>query len=939
MPISWNEIRHNAIRFANEWKGETREEAEAKSFWDEFFGVFGIRRRTVASFEEPVKKITGDYGFIDLFWPGVLIVEHKSAGKDLGKAESQAFRYIQDLARDEKRRKDIPRYIIVSDFARVALHDLEPEEQRDLPLLDQHRVATTEFSLAEFHKYVHAFAFIPGYKQHKFEEQDPINIEAAELLGELHDALEAGGYEGHNLERFLVRILFCLFAEDTGIFERESFRLYLENRTTADGSDLGLHLARLFEILNTAPDKRQRNLDETLAAFPYVNGDLFGEHLGFADFNRAMRDALLACCAKDWSRISPAIFGSLFQSIMEKKERRQIGAHYTSERDILKVVRSLFLDDLRAEFETRKADRSTGRTSRLEEFHEKLCALRFLDPACGCGNFLVLTYRELRQLELETLRQLFGKQTEMTLDEINRLSQVDVDQFYGIEIGEWPARIAEVALWLMDHQMNLKVSEAFGQLYQRLPLKKSPHIVCGNALRLDWKQILPPAQCSYVLGNPPFVGAKFQTDEQRADMDAVAGDVENHGLLDFVTGWYFKAADYIQGTRVVVGFVSTNSISQGEQVGTLWNYLFQHFKTKIHFAHRTFAWKSEARGKAHVHVVIVGFAAFDTASKCIYDYASETVTATPAKNISPYLIEGTDLAITNRSTPVCDVPEMGIGNKPIDGGNYLFTQEEKAAFLKEEPTAKEFFHRWIGSDEFINGIDRWCLWLGDCPPERLREMPMALERVEAVRKLRLASKSAPTRKLASTPTRFHVEYFPKQTFLIVPEVSSERRKYIPMGFIKPSVFCGNKVRILCDATLFHFGVLTSEMHMAWVRQVTGRLKSDFQYSIKLVFNNYPWPEHATDKQRAAVEAKAQAVLDARQQFPAATLADLYDPLSMPPALVKAHADLDRAVDLCYRPQPFDSERHRVEYLFALYEKLTAPLLPSTKQSRKRRIEH
>lgn len=935
MPLSWNEIRHNAIRFANEWAGETREEAEGKSFWDEFFTVFGIRRRLVATFEEPVKNIRGQYSFIDLFWPGVVLVEHKSFGKDLGKAESQAFRYIHDLAR-EGRTKEIPRYVIVSDFARVALHDLEPEEQRGLPLFEGRRVATIEFPLADFHRHIHDFAFIPGYKQHKFTEQDPINIEAVEMLGQLHDALESGGYTGHNLERFLVRILFCLFAEDTGLFERDAFRLFLENRTAPDGSDLGLHLARLFDVLDTPPDQRQKNLDEPLAAFPYVNGDLFAEKLGFADFNRDMRNALLACTRFDWSRISPAIFGSLFQAVMEPKERRQIGGHYTNERDILKVARSLFLDDLRAEFAARQKDKSTGRRARLEEFHDKLCKLKFLDPACGCGNFLVITYRELRQLELETLKELFGRQTEMTLAEINRLSQVDVDQFYGIEIGEWPARIAEVALWLMDHQMNLKVSAAFGQLYQRLPLKKSPHIHCANALRADWKQILPPGECSYVLGNPPFVGAKFQSDAQRAEMAAVAGDAENHGLLDYVTGWYFKAADYIRGTRAVVGFVSTNSISQGEQAGTLWNYLFQHFKLKIHFAHRTFAWESEARGKAHVHVVIIGFGAFDTAGKRIYDYETETATVTPAKNISPYLVEGSDMAITNRSKPICGVPEMGIGNKPIDGGNYLFTPEEKAAFLKDEPAAREFFHRWIGSEEFINGIERWCLWLGDCPPGKLRGMPLALARVEAVRKLRLASKSAPTRKIAETPTRFHVEYFPKKEFLVVPEVSSEKRKYIPIGFMKPSVLCGNKVRILCDATLFHFGVLTSEMHMAWIRQVSGRLESRFQYSIKLDYNNYPWPENPTAKQRAAVEEKAQAVLDARQQFPAATLADLYDPLAMPPALVKAHAELDAAVDKCYRAEKFETERQRVEYLFSLYEKLTAPLLPVTRKSRGRK---
>ncbi|HEY1717993.1 MAG TPA: DNA methyltransferase, partial [Verrucomicrobiae bacterium] len=630
MPISWNEIRHNAIKFSGEWKGAKSESAEKQTFWNEFFQVFGIKRRVVASFEEPAKRISGTYGFIDLLWRGVLLVEHKSFGEDLGKAKAQAFNYIQDLA-NEGRHAEIPRYIIVSDFARIALHDLEPEEQRDLPLFDKRRGTSIEFTLADFHKYIHAFAFIPGYKQHTYKEEDPINIEAAEILGELHDALEAGGYTGHDLERFLVRILFCLFAEDTGIFDRESFHLFIENRTAADGSDLGEKLARLFEILNTPAEKRQKNLDETLAAFPYVNGDLFGEHLGFADFNRDMRNALLGCCQKDWSRISPAIFGSLFQSIMQPKERRQIGAHYTSERDILKVARSLFLDDLRAEFDTRKADRSTGRKARLEEFHKKICDLRFLDPACGCGNFLVITYRELRQLELEVLMELLPSkegrfQQVFSQEEVGQLTQVDVDQFYGIEIEEWPTRIAEVALWLMDHQMNQKISAAFGQLYQRLPLKKSPHIHCANALRLDWKKVLPPEQCSYVLGNPPFVGKHYQNKDQRADMVHVFSNFKNTGDIDFVVSWFYRAAEYIQGTRIQVGFVATNSITQGEQVPVVWGLLFDRFKIKIHFAHRTFAWASEARGKAHVHVVILGFGAFDTANKRIYDYEAEQAT-------------------------------------------------------------------------------------------------------------------------------------------------------------------------------------------------------------------------------------------------------------------------------------------------------------------------
>jgi hypothetical protein len=964
MPISWNEIRHNAIKFSREWAGVKSESAEKQTFWNEFFQVFGIRRRVVASFEEAVKKISGDYGRIDLFWPGILLVEHKSFGEDLHKAETQGFGYIRDLANDPARRDEIPRYIIVSDFARIALHDLEPEEQRDLPLFDKRRGVTHEFPLAEFHRHVQHFAFIPGYKQHTLQEQDPVNIEAVEIMGNLHDALEAGGYTGHDLERFLVRILFCLFAEDTGIFERESFHLFIENRTAPDGSDLGQCLARLFEVLNTPPEKRQKNLDETLAAFPYVNGDLFNEHLGFADFNRDMRNALLGCTRNDWSRISPAIFGSLFQAVMEPKERRQIGGHYTSEPNILKVVRSLFLDELGAEFKSLKADRSTRRRARLEEFHAKLCRLRFLDPACGCGNFLVITYRELRQVELEVLKELFGDQRELTLDEINRLSQVDVDQFYGIEIGEWPARIAEVALWLMDHQMNLQVSEAFGQLYQRLPLKKSPTIVCGNALRLDWKTILPPEKCSYVLGNPPFVGKHLMTGEQGQDMELVWGKTDGTGVLDYVTAWYRKAAEYIQGTRIIVGFVSTNSISQGEQVGVLWNPLFQRFGLRIHFAHRTFAWMSEARGKAHVHVVIIGFAAFDTANKRIYDYEgragsplpaesannvpksrarsdvpnqpTDTITVTAAKNISPYLIEGADFAVASRSQPICDVPACEYGSKPTDGGHLIVEEEDRSQFLADNPGAKKYIRPLLCAEEYLYSIPRWCLWLVGAPPAEIRNIPGIKQRLDAVHDFRLASKKVATQKMAEMPSVFAEIRQPKSRFMIVPQHTSETRKYVPFGYFDPKNIVHNSCSAIPDATLFHFGVLSSVMHMAWVRQICGRLESRYRYSTRLVYNNFPWP-NATPDQRERVEEKGEAVLAAREpHLPPrglGTLADLYDPLAMPPELLRAHAELDRAVEKCYRTEPFHSERDRVEFLFALYEKLTAPLLPAIRKIR------
>ena len=928
MPLSWNEIRHNAITFASDWASARSESAEKQTFWNEFFAVFGMKRRTVASFEDPVKKISGKYGRIDMFWPAMLLVEHKSRDEDLGAAESQAFRYIGDLLR-EKREEEIPRYVIVSDFARISLHDLEPDEVDRPPSAgNSERI---EFPLTDVHKHIHEFAFIAGYQQHRFQDHDPINLKAVAIMDDLHDTLEAGGYKGHDLERFLVRILFCLFAQCTGIFEREAFRLFMEERTKPDGSDLGVHLAQLFAVLNTPENKRQKNLDETLAVFRYVNGELFAESLGFANFNRDMRNSLLACTRFDWSQISPAVFGSLFQGIMEPRERRQTGGHYTSERDILKIVRSLFLDELWEEFE-----RIKGNRAQLTQFHEKLSQLRFLDPACGCGNFLVIAYRELRLLEIEVLQALHGREQRHV--DMPTLSRVDVDAFFGIEINEWPARIAEVAMWLMDHQMNIRLSEVFGQYFVRLPLTKSPTIVCGNALQLDWKEVLPPERCSYILGNPPFVGKQFATAEQKADMTAVCGKLPGSGVLDYVTGWYFRAAAYIQGTKIVVGFVSTNSITQGEQVGILWNELFARFHLKIRFAHRTFAWESEARGKAHVHVVIIGFAAYNGTAKRLYDYeaAGDKVSAITVRNISPYLIEGSDVAVASRSEPLSSVPAIVFGSMPNDGGNLILSDEERASLLRQEPDVKKFIRPFLGAREFINGERRWCLWLVDAAPAALRIMPEVIRRVEQVQAHRRASCRQTTRALADLPSLFGEIRQPNSRYLLIPSVSSENRKYIPIAFMPKSVVASNLVLLVPGATRFHFGVLSSAMHMAWVRQVGGRLKSDYRYSNRLVYNTFPWPESPTEKRVAAVEAAAQGVLDSREEHlkSGATLADIYDPLAMPAKLATAHRELDRAVDRCYRSQPFASDLQRVEFLFVMYEKLTTPLLPTTRRTKR-----
>ena len=996
--LSQAEIRNNAISFVHDWKDETRERAESQTFWNEFLEIFGIKRRQVAVFERAVQKNNLNTGAIDLFWRGVLLVEHKSRGQNFDKASSQAFEYLENLPENE-----LPEYVLISDFARFRLFNLETNEE-------------TTFNLEDLPSLIHLFGAISGYQKREYKEQDPVNLKVALKLGELHDALLDIGYAGQKLEVFLVRLVYCLFADDTGIFlPRSSFQFLLDEKTAEDGSNLGAMLSQFFQVLDTPEAARQTTLDEDLKAFPHVNGALFKDRFDLPFFNRQMRRLVLETCSFDWSKVSPAIFGSLFQSVMDTEKRRNLGAHYTSEKNILKVIHGLFLDDLLTEFESVK-----NNLNKLRTFHEKLATLRFFDPACGSGNFLVITYREMRRLELAVIKQthlLSGGERAAFQFKTEELSRIDVDSFYGIEYEEFPTEIARVALWLTDHIANMELSAAFGVAYDRLPLKQSPNIVHGNALRLDWAEVLglmtvnrpgsggsaalfaeklgfsegasldasgsaaggiaandhdeesvkpsftanrqaePENQSLYILGNPPFIGKTYRSDEQNADMDIACSDVPSYRTLDYVCAWYIKAAKFLVGTPaslpasalsvagrdagvpIRVAFVSTNSITQGEQVGVLWPYLLQK-RVKIHFAHRTFKWSNEASGKAAVFCVIIGFGFGDVKKKRLFDY--ENPKAEPQEiavtNINPYLVDYADVVISNRTNAISEVPQISFGNQPIDGGFLILSTEEKVDLIRSFPGAASLVRKFVGSREFINGEERWCLWLRDAPPNALREIPEIHNRIQAVRDFRLASNRPDTRTLADSPTLFAFVSHRDVSYVLIPSVSSERRRFVPIGFMPADVIASNLCLIVPNATLYHFGVLTSTMHNAWMRQICGRLKSDYRYSNKLVYNNFPWPERRDEGggMRDKVEKTAQGILDARLKFPGSTLADLYDPLTMPKELLDAHRANDEAVDACYGKRRFKNELERLEFLFDLYRKYTEPLVAAEKPKRRGR---
>lgn len=914
-PLTWTEMRARAHAFVAEWRGETRERAEAQSFWNDWFNIFGISRRRFVTFEQHAQRIsTGGGGSLDAFWPSVVAIEHKSAGKSLEDAIGQALDYLGSVEE-----RDMPKLVIASDFAKFRVLDLDED-------------TTIEFGLNELPDRLDIFAFVAGYRQRSWEEEPQVNIKAAELMGHVFDHLEASGYPVHDLTRWLVRLLFCLFADDTGIWERALFyELMLATRD--DGRDVGSRINELFQVLNTPDSARFSTLDEALAQFPYVNGGLFSDALPTPAFTGAMRTLLLECCAFDWAAVSPAVFGSMFQAVLNPEERRQLGAHYTSEQSILKALEPLFLDDLRDELG------ACRNVNQLRTFCRKLGAIKVIDPAMGCGNFLVVAYREIRQLELDALiriRDLTRDHQRQLIAEL--LSQVDVDQFYGIEIEEFPSRIAEVALYLVDHQANMALSREFGEYLPRIPLKAAPHISIGNALELDWKGILPPEECSYVVGNPPFRGKKIRTAEQQADMARVFAGWRSAGNLDYVACWYVRTFEYIRSTPIKAALVSTNSICQGEQVELLWPRLLSAGLT-INFAHRTFTWTSEARGAAAVHVVIIGFSdsTASSAKKTIYDHPKldgGTVAVISAKSINPYLVDGPVVVVSKRRQALGTVAGMRFGSMPNDDGKLLLSDEEAAELRRRDPVAASFLRRLIGSHTYLHGIPRWCLWIDEhSDPAVIRSSQELRSRADQVRAYREASDRANTRTLARYPLRFAEVRQPTSRYLFVPRHTSQHRRYVPMAFFGPEDIAHDSALTVEGADEYLFGILSSDMFTTWLATVGGRIKSDFRLSAEVVYNTFPFPDPA-ERQREQVSEAAKEVLRVRSLYPTATLADLYDPRAMPADLTTVHAGLDRAVRRLFQPRAaLATELARQEELLTRYAAATAGLLPAPTRRR------
>lgn len=951
--LTWNEIRTNAARFAERWADAEKENAEAQTFWNEFLAVYGVDRRRVAAFERKVKGLEkgSGRGRIDLLWSGLFMAEHKSKGRDLEAATGQALEYVQVLEEHER-----PQWVAVSDFGQVRLHEVATGQAE-------------EFPLADLPRQVERFAFLIGKQLRHQREADPVNVKAAQQMGKLHNLLENSGYTGHALEMLLVRLLFLLFGDDTGLWdERGLFYDLLADHTRSNGEDTGSVLGRLFQVLDTPRDRRQANLPDWLNAFPYVNGELFSERIDLADFSPKMRQMLLDACTLDWGAVSPAIFGSMFQAVMDETERRNLGAHYTSEANIMKALGPLFLDELHA---MREAAR--GNKDRLQRFLDLLPRLRFLDPACGSGNFLLLAFRELRRLELDALAELFRDRLaggQQVLDIASQI-KVNVGQFYGIEYDEFPAQIARVAMWLADHQANIEASRKLGQNFVNLPLTQAAHIKHGDALEVDWfkhlnlREDAPQLSRVYVVGNPPFIGSSLMTPAQRQQLVNIFQGAQEAGKLDYVAAWYLKAAKLMQAItrefpklQTAAALVSTNSVTQGEQVAPLWGAMLRDQRMTLTSAHQTFKWSNDAPGQAAVHCVIVQFQPENSAPKARRLFSYSSPKALPVEHqaafINAYLTDGPDVIVTKRRQPfLSNVQEVVYGNKPVDGtreqlkknsaeGNLIIsTQAELDALLQVEPGAKKFIKPLVGAEDFLQGGGRWVLWLPDAEPHELAKLPKVRERMKRVKKFREDSKKPQTQEWASRSGEFVENRHPDREYVVIPAHTSENREYVPFGYLTPETIVNNSVFIVPNADLFTFGIISSAAHMAWLHAIGGRIKSDYRYASDLVYNTFPWPDRSalTPKQVKAVEDAARQVLEARKKHPGSTLAQLYDPLTMPRALRDAHNALDRAVDVLLGIKVGSTEAQRLALLLTKYQEL-APTLESQatpKQVRKPRI--
>lgn len=910
-PPSWNQIRSNARKFAAEWKTATSEQSDAQTFMTEFLAIFGVQRKQVAVFEQHAKRTsTSGDGRIDLFWPGTLVWEHKSAGKKLDDAEAQALDYLNDLDQ-----ASAPEVVITSDFANIRILDLTDEKPTP------HTI-----SLANLAKEIDRFGFIVGYHRRRLassKTEVEANVKAADLLGQVYEYLADDNYDEHYASIFLARLLFLLFGDDTGMWQRNLLTEVIETRTAEDGSDLGSQLIALFDVLDTPEDKRSKSIDEVLARFPYVNGGLFAEHIATPFLSAEGRAQLLACCQFDWSAISPAIFGSLFQSVKSKEKRRELGEHYTSESNILKLIGPLFLDELLDRF-----DRAMHSEQRLATLRADISRLVFLDPACGCGNFLVVTYRELRRLDLrieKRVRDLTGDG--QTVIDVTGLVQVSLSQFHGIEIEEWPARIAETALFLTDQQANLELAREFGVAPDRLPIRdeNTAEILNDDALRTDWKVLIgSPGPDTVILGNPPFNGARTLTSEGRRSMEDVWGSKLNANF-DFVTAWYKKSIDYFGVEKGRWAFVSTNSICQGEPVADLWQPILDA-GWRCRFAHRSFQWDSEAPGKAAVHVSIIGFDRNKSSPKPrLWTYAENARgdrTLHEVSNINPYLSDGSNVLVRKRSKALSgSMGAVRFGSMANDGGYLMVEPKDKPEF-DSDPVASKYLRKFVGAKELVNNVDRWCLWLQGATGKEIASSPLLKSRVDAVQAARLKSERKATKALAEVPRLFGEIRQPNTTYLGIPRHVGVERRYFPCASFGPEVICGDANFLADDPDGFLFSVLSSSMFIGWMKSVGGRIKSDVRFSGTFTYNTFPLPE-VSQKDRASIIKAGQAVLAVRASHEGASLADLYHPLGMPLELVKAHQTLDRAVDKTFgTTASLDTMEDRQRVLFRAYARIT-----------------